>query len=62
MLNEADIRREFVVPKLCAVGGDTETHRISEQVTLHFPFASSEQEGVHRGLPEVGRSCRLTVA
>lgn len=34
MLNEADTCREFVVPKLRAVGWDAEPHRISEQVTF----------------------------
>jgi len=34
MLNEADTCREFVVPKLHAVGWDAEPHRISEQVTF----------------------------
>ena len=34
MLNEADTCREFVVPKLRAVGWDAEPHRINEQVTF----------------------------
>lgn len=34
MLNEADTCRKFVVPKLQAVGWDTDPHRLNEQVTF----------------------------
>jgi hypothetical protein len=34
MSNEADTCRRFVVPRLLAVGWDSEPHRLNEQVTF----------------------------